>query len=428
MRAATPAAPPQQETTATEAGQAAAPEKKEVKGYRLPPEKYEQAIAYARARYRLYFIGFVYGLIVLLVVLAGRVAPKFRDWAERSSARRFLQALIYVPLLFVTLGVLGLPTGIYGHWLSLKYEQSVQSWPSWFWDWTKGQLIGLVIGTILIWILYGVVRRSPRRWWFYFWLAALPILIFLLFIGPYVIQPLFFQFEPLEGRQPALVTEIEKVVTRGGLTIPRERMFEMKASEKLKSVNAYVTGFGASKRVVIWDTTIEKMTVPQTLFVFGHEMGHYVLLHILKFIAFFAGVLLVFLYLGYRGLHWALRRWSARWAIRGVDDWASLPVLMLFLSLFGFLASPATNTFGRYIEHQADIYGLEVIHGIVPDSQQAGAEAFQILGEINLADPNPSRFIKFWLYDHPPLNERIIFAQTYDPWSKGEPTQFVPEP
>jgi len=420
---AQPAPPVLQETPTPQP-----PEKAEVTSYRLSPEKYRQAVAYSRARYRLYFIGFVYGVVVLLVVLAGRVAPRLRELAERASGRRFVQTLVYAPLLLLTMDVLGLPTALYGHWLSRKYEQSIQGWGSWFWDWTKGELIGFLIGIFLIWILYGVIRRSPRRWWFYFWLAALPILVFLLFLAPIVIQPLFFRFEPLVAKQPALVTEIEKVVQRGGLEIPRERMFEMKASEKLKALNAYVAGFGASKRVVVWDTTIQRMTTPQTLFVFGHEMGHYVLGHILRLIIASAVVLLVFLFLGYRGMHWALARWGSRWSIRGVDDWASLPVLMLFFALFGFLASPVFNSYSRMLEHDADVYGLEVTHGIVPNSGQAAAEAFQILGEINLADPEPSAFIKVWLYDHPPLGERLVFAREYDPWSKGEPPQFVREP
>ena len=178
--------------------------------------------------------------------------------------------------------------------------------------------------------------------------------------------------------------------------------------------------------MVVWDTTIQKTTIPETLFVFGHEMGHYVLGHIWKGIGFFAVVLLMFLYLGYCGMPWMLARWGEGWGIRGVDDWASLPALFLLLSIFGFLFSPLANSFSRYQEHQADIYGLEVIHGLVPNSQQAAGQAFQILGEVNLSDPNPSEFIKIWLYSHPPLNERIVFAQTYDPWSKGEPTQFVP--
>ena len=270
-------------------------------------------------------LGLLTGLLILIGVLSLRWVPKFRDLAERASGRRFVQVLVFTPLLILTVDILGMPTTLYGHWLSVRYDQSVQSWPSWFWDWTKGELIGIVISVILIWILFGVIRRSPTRWWFYFWLASLPILLFLFFIAPLVIQPLFFKFEPLQKTQPALVQEIGKVVKRGGLEIPPEKMFEMKASEKLKSVNAYVTGFGASKRVVVWDTTLARMTPDQTLFVFGHEMGHYVLGHIFKLITFTALVLLLFLFLGYRCLGWVLERWGERWAIRGTEDWASLP-------------------------------------------------------------------------------------------------------
>jgi STE24 endopeptidase len=421
-----PAQAPPEEAPAAAAQQpapeAAAPatteEKKPVTEFTLPPEKYEKAIAFSRAKYQLYFIDFIYGLIVLLAVLAWRVAPKFRDWAERASKRRFVQVLVFTPLIVLTLDVLGLPTAIYRQWLSLKYEQSIQGWGSWFWDWTKGELIGIVVSIFLVWILYGVIRRSPRRWWFYFWLTAIPIIVFLLFISPVIIDPLFFKFTPLEGKQPELVSQIEQVVKRGGLEIPRDRIFEMNASSKLKSVNAYVTGFGASKRVVVWDTTIANMNKGQTLFVFGHEMGHYVLHHIPRTIAFLSAVLLVALFLGYR-------RWGERWGIRGIDDWASLPVLLLFFSVFSFFISPVINTYSRAQEHEADVYGIEVIHGIVPHSHDAAAEAFQILGEISLSDPKPNAFIKVWLYSHPPLNERIEFIRSYDPWSRGEPRKFV---
>jgi STE24 endopeptidase len=428
-----PAQAPPEEAPAAAAQQpapeAAAPatteEKKPVTEFTLPPEKYEKAIAFSRAKYQLYFIDFIYGLIVLLAVLAWRVAPKFRDWAERASKRRFVQVLVFTPLIVLTLDVLGLPTAIYRQWLSLKYEQSIQGWGSWFWDWTKGELIGIVVSIFLVWILYGVIRRSPRRWWFYFWLTAIPIIVFLLFISPVIIDPLFFKFTPLEGKQPELVSQIEQVVKRGGLEIPRDRIFEMNASSKLKSVNAYVTGFGASKRVVVWDTTIANMNKGQTLFVFGHEMGHYVLHHIPRTIAFLSAVLLVALFLGYHAMHRAQRRWGERWGIRGIDDWASLPVLLLFFSVFSFFISPVINTYSRAQEHEADVYGIEVIHGIVPHSHDAAAEAFQILGEISLSDPKPNAFIKVWLYSHPPLNERIEFIRSYDPWSRGEPRKFV---
>jgi Zn-dependent protease with chaperone function len=157
------------------------------------------------------------------------------------------------------------------------------------------------------------------------------------------------------------------------------------------------------------------MTTPQTLFVVGHEMGHYMLGHIPKGIAFVGCLIIGVLFLVYRAVLWALARRQKGWAIRNLEDWASLPVLMLFFSLFVFLAEPVGNTFSRYQEHQADVYGLDVTCGIVPDSSQAAAEAFQVIGEIDLADPQPGAFIKFWLYSHPPLAERIAFAREYKP-------------
>lgn len=401
--------------------------KKEVTEFTLSPEKHQQAIEYRRAGYKLHFFNAAYGVLILLAVLWLGISARFRDWAEGASKRRFVQALIFVPLLTLTVDILSLPTGIYGQWLSLKYEQSVQGWGSWFWDWTKGELIGLVLSVLLLWMMYAIIRRSPRRWWFYFWLASIPIIILLLFITPVLIQPLFFQFEPLAAKQPQLVEEIEKVVARGGLEIPRERMFEMNASEKFKSINAYVTGFGASKRVVVWDTTLQRMNTEQTLYVFGHEMGHYVLGHISKTIGVICVLLLVFLYLGYRGMHWAVGKWGAGWGVRSVDDWASLPVFFALLAVLSFFSEPAVNTFSRGIEHEADIYGLEVTHGIVSNPQKTAAEAFQVLGEINLADPEPHPIIKVWLYNHPALNERLVFVRNYDPWTKGEPTQFIPK-
>jgi STE24 endopeptidase len=252
-------------------------------------------------------------------------------------------------------------------------------------------------------------------------LAAIPIVVFLQFLAPVVITPLFYKFEPLAAKQPALVSEIEKVTPRGGLAIPRDRMFEMKASEKLNSVNAYVAGIGASKRVVVWDTTLQKMTIGQTLFVFGHEMGHYVLGHVPLLIVVQCLLLLIVLYAGYLAMQRTVQRVGKRWDIPGVDDWASLPLLLLVVTVVSFVMEPALNSFSRVLEHNADVYGLEVIHGIVPDAPQAAAQAFQILGEVSLSDPNPSPFIKFWLYDHPGVSERVRFAAEYDPWANGTP-------
>lgn len=393
--------------------------------YTLTPEKYRKAVAYARARYGLHFAAFLWSVLVLVVLIALRLAPRFRDRAEALSKRRLVQAAIFVPLLLTAQAVLELPTGIYGHRLSRLYDQSVQGWGSWLWDQAKELIVGLVVAIPLAWLLYAILRRSPRRWWLGFWLALLPILVFLIFAMPLVVDPLFFRFEPLSPKNPELAGKIEEVTVRAGHPIARERMFEMNASSKYKSINAYVTGLGASKRVVVWDTTIARTTVPQTLFVFGHEMGHYVLAHIPKFIAFSWALLFVLLALSAKVLTRLLGRPGGRWGIREVSDWASLPVLLLVVTVAGELAQPIVNGFIRAQEHDADVFGLEAVHGIVPDSQRAAAQAFQILGEVNLSDPDPSPFIRFWLYDHPPLAERLRFAARYDPWGGGEKPKYV---
>lgn len=424
-----PAAREQIEAAPTQNGPSRTPpagaEKKETSTYKLSPERYAQAIAYSRAGYRLYFVRFAYGLTILWMLLRFRIARRFRDWAEAASGIRFVQVAIFVLLLSLTIDGLELPLRFYGHSLALHYGQSVQGWGSWLWDWTKGEMIGVSLGAMLAWILYSMIRWRPRRWWFYFWVAALPIGLLLVFSGPLIIDPLFNKFEPLEKSYAELVTAIEQVVQRGGMDIPRERMFLMRASEKNTEINAYVTGIGASKRVVVWDNTIRDTTLPETLFIFGHEMGHYVLHHVWKGFIFFAVFLFVLLYAGFHALHWMLGRWGASWGIYAPEDLATLPVMLLLMSVILFFGTPIISAYSRNQEHQADIYGLEVIHGIVPNSSEVAAHAFQVLGEVDLSDPNPPAFIAFWLYSHPPLADRLVFAHGYDPWSKGEHPKYV---
>jgi STE24 endopeptidase len=409
---------------ATNAESAPAPQKK-ITAYTLPPDLYKKAVALGRFHFRFNLIGFFYGLFVLWIILRFGFAPKFRDWAEKASRNSFLQVLVFAPLFLLTMAVLGLPSDIYEYTTERKYGLSIQNWGSWFWDWTKGELIAVVLGIVLIWILYAAIRRSPRRWWFYFWLASVPIAVFLVFAQPVVIDPMFHKFESLQQKDPALTASLEQMVQRAGQTIPPERMFWMGAGEKTTELNAYVTGIGASKRIVVWDNTIAKMTTPQIVFVAGHEMGHYVLNHIWKGLAFAAVFLFVLFYLAFRTIGWLLARWGGGWGIRSVDDLASLPALLLLISIFAFIAGPIASAFSRHDEHQADQYGLEVTHGLTPDSSQVAAQAFQVLGEVDLSNPEPNPVDVLMFYSHPTIPDRIRFALTYDPWSKGEQPEFV---
>ena len=396
--------------------------------YALPPDKLAKAITLTRIRTAIGFADTGWGILSMLLLIVLGVPAKFRDWAVAASKYRWVQCLIFVPLFFLTTTIVGLPLDLYSQHIERAYGQSVQGWPSWTGDQFKSLLLSFVIGVLIVMLLFWVIRKSPKRWWLWFWLASLPIIALLVFIAPVVIDPIFDKFEPLQQSDPALVTRLEEVVHRGGMVIPPERMFLMKASAKYTGINAYVTGFGASKRVVVWDTSISKATPDEISFIFGHEMGHYVLNHIYKTMGFIAGLLLVMLCLAYYSVHWLVRRFGAAWKIPSVDDWAALAILMLILSVFSFLSEPMLNAYSRAHEHAADVYGQEVIHGIVANPQQVARASFQLLGESYLDDPNPRPFIEFWTYSHPSTAHRAAFAASYNPWAPGQkPKYFPPE-
>jgi Zn-dependent protease with chaperone function len=416
--ASEPSSPPAQSVTTT----ASRPETAQ---YTLSHDRYEKAIAFSRASYSLYFVSHITALAFLILFLWLGVAAKFRDISEAVSDRKWAQGLVFIPLLFLTLDILHLPLNIYWHALSLRYEQSTQRWGSWFSDWAKREVLGVAFGIVIVFILLSVMRWSPRRWWLFFWFPAVLIMLGLFEMTPLVIDPLFNKFEPLSQRHVDLVAAIEKLATKAGVPIPPDRMFLMMASRKTNAVDAYVTGLGASKRIVIWDTLIQKASPDETLFIVGHEMGHYVLAHVWKGFLFGAAGLFLALFLLFRGLYWALDLWGEPWKVCGTEDWVSFVVLLLLLQVLLFFSSPMINAISRVEEHQADVYGLELIHGLVPNSEEVAAHAFQVLGELDLADPNPPLFIKFWLYSHPPLAERLVFAHSYDPWSKGEAPAYV---
>jgi STE24 endopeptidase len=416
---------PASDQKASSAAQPVSVQKAPTVEYTLPPDKLAKSKALYDISGRLRIIGTVWGFVVLLAILSLGLVARFRDWAERASGKSFVQALVVVPLFLIVLNVVDWPLAAYSHKISLEYGLSVQRWGSWFGDLLKGLAISLVIFTLLLWLMIWIIRKSPRRWWLYFWLIVLPILVFLVIIEPVVIDPMFNKFEALDKSNPQLVDAIETVLHRGGVTIPRDRMFLMKASEKVTTLNAYVTGFGPSKRVVVWDTTIQKASTPETLFVFGHEMGHYVLNHVVIGLCAAAVGLLIGLYLLYRLSGWFLRHWGPRWQIRELGDWAALPMIFLIFSILGFISQPISASIGRVIEHNADVYGLEVTHGINANSQEAAAHAFQVLGELSLSYPYPGKLVVFWYYDHPSIPDRVRFAHRYDPWDKGEQPKYV---
>lgn len=388
--------------------------------YSLPPEKLARAIAYSRIRVILGFMESGWGILQLLLLLALGVVAKMRNVAVNLSRNRWLQGFAFTFLLLAVTTLLDLPLDLYGQHAARVYGQSVQGWGSWIWDAAKGFLLTFVFGGLLVMLLFWVIRKSPGRWWFWFWIPAMIAVLIAVFVAPVLIDPLFNKFEPLAKTNPALVDRLEQVVARGGIVIPPNRMFLMKASEKVTTLNAYVTGYGASKRVVVWDNSITRATPDEISFIFGHEMGHYVLNHIPATLLFLGVLLLIEFYVGYRGVRWMIARYGMRWKIPSQNDWGALVVLLLVLSVLSFLSEPVVNGYSRMHEHDADVYGQEAIHGIVANPQEVAQQSFQLLGEMSLTDPNPNPFVEFWTFSHPSVASRAAFAAKYNPWIAGQ--------
>src|ERR1700682_1422522 len=179
--------------------------------YTLPPDKLEKARTLYYLGGKLRIIGTAYYLLILLAILNFGVATRYRDWAEKAAKYRFVQALVFVPLLILTITVLQLPLYVYRHSIGLQYGLSVQHWGSWFRDVLLGEAISVAITTVAVWFVTNRIRKNPKRWWFHSWWIATIFVVFFIYITPIAIDPLFNKFESLDAHNPQLVDAIEKV-------------------------------------------------------------------------------------------------------------------------------------------------------------------------------------------------------------------------
>jgi Zn-dependent protease with chaperone function len=417
-------AAPSQPAPASTTASSAPSQPANAQAYSLPPDKLAKAITLNRIRLILDIGDSLWGLAVLWLLLATGWAARLAGRAERLLGRRWLQGLLFFAVFLLVTSLASLPLDAIGHTVSRHYGISVQGWGSWLGDLAKGLGLTLLFGMPILLLFNWLVRKYQRSYWVRIWLFTLPLILLSVFASP-LLDPIFNKFEPLTKSHPALVAKLETVVARTGTRIAPERMFLMKASAKSNGLNAYVTGIGATKRFVMWDTATDRLPDDEVLFIFGHESGHYVLNHIpQELFGMAAGLFFVFWgSAAFAG--WLTRRFGTRWQLGSQDGTAPLAtrqgflVLILALSIASFVLQPVGNTFSRHFEHEADVYGQEAIHGLVADPQKTTVSAFNHIGEAWLEDPNPSPFIEFWEYNHPSVQSRANFAAHYDPWANG---------
>jgi Zn-dependent protease with chaperone function len=374
------------------------------------------AIQYHRSGNVLWAVETGLGMIIPAVLLFSGLSARMRSLSDRVGRRWLLSVVLYAVLFTLLVAVLTLPLSYYaGYVRQHLYGLSNQSFGAWAGDWVKGVAVGGVGLAAVLWIPYLLLRRSPLLWWLYGGLTSLPLTALLLVITPVWVDPLFNDYETMEDR--VLESNILTLARRAG--IGGSRVYQVDKSADTKLVNAYVTGVGATKRIVLWDTLLERLEDDQILFVTAHEMGHFVLRHTL-YIIIAAGILItVSLYAVHRTAGRLIARLSRRFGFDDLTDVASFPLLLLLGNVASFLLAPLVLGFSRHQEHEADRFALEITR-----DNYAAASTFVVLQRENLAVPRPGRLYVMWRSSHPPLADRVAFANHYRPWEAGQPLRY----
>ncbi|MDQ0268810.1 M48 family metallopeptidase [Cytobacillus purgationiresistens] len=360
---------------------------------------------YSKIRNLLFFLSTPFEWLFYLFILLLGLSNAFKKWGEQSSKYKFVKSSIYVAWLSLFAFIATTPLSYISFTLSKQYNISTQS----FGGWMKDELIdfwvnfGMMI--VIVYVLYWLINRSTKRWWFYAWLLTIPFSLFLMFLQPVVIDPLYNDFYPLKDKE--LETKILDIAKKAN--IPAEHVFEVNMAEKTNALNAYVTGIGSNSRIVLWDTTLDKLNDDQILFIMAHEMAHYVEKHIYIGIAGYLLLSLVGLYLTSKIMEWVIARWGAALKIPSVNDIRSLPLFLMIISMLLFVSSPLSNAVSRYQETRADKYAIEM----TKDSE-AGIKTFQELTRSGLSQVNPPLLVKFFRYGHPSMLERITMLEEYE--------------
>jgi len=360
----------------------------------------------------------LYDLLIALVILFSGLAAALRNIAHGLGRRLYVRVLVFLALYTLADFVLGFPLACYrGYALEHQYGLSTQSLLAWLGEQGKDAAVTVFTFGLLpiLWLAWRAIQRWPRDWWLPVAAGTLPLILAGALLQPLVIDPLYNRFTPLRDQQ--LKERILELAARA--EIPGRDVYEVNKSAQTLKFNAYVSGFGPSQRIVLWDTMLQGMEEDEILFVMGHEMGHYRLGHIWKGIGLVSLMSFLFFFLVSRLAGWAVARFGAHWGFEDPGDVAAMPLLAALVTLLALVAQPAVNGFSRAIEHEADVFAVEVTR-----DNDAGARAFLKLGSQNRSNPEPSAFVKLFLYTHPPLVERTRFALDYRPWEEGKANRY----
>ncbi|WP_243291435.1 M48 family metallopeptidase [Bacillus sp. FJAT-47783] len=360
---------------------------------------------YSRIKNLLFFIGIPLEWFLFFVILSVGVSKKFQEWAQTASKISVIQTALYFFWLSLFVTVLTLPLEWIGYKISTDYQITTQPLSGWIRDSIIDFFVNYALMLLIVVVLYWLIRKFEKRWWLYAWLLSVPFSLFMMFIQPVVIDPLYNDFYPLKDKE----LEAKILAIADEANIPAEHVYEVNMSMKTNALNAYVTGIGSNSRIVLWDTTLQKLEEDEILFIMAHEMGHYVMKHIYYGIGAYLLLSFFGLYLTSRLMRFVCGKWKEQLKITSIRDISSLPLFLMIIGMLSFAVSPFSNMMSRVQEKKADLYAIEMT-----ENADAAVRTFQDLSKHGLSEVNPPRLVKIFRYGHPTLMERILYIQEED--------------
>ena len=364
----------------------------------IDEEKLGKSSAYTFDSSRLGLWDSLFDNALLVVFLFGGLIAAYDRYISSLSVSSIVSALLFFLLLTWVSILLGIPFDLYGTFrIEARYGFNTTTPRLWVIDFFKSQVIGVILLSLLITVVFSLIRWSPQSWWLWVWGFMALFGLFMMFISPYVIEPLFNKFEPVT--EDGLEDEIRIMMERAGLKVGR--VMQMDASRRSRHSNAYFTGIGKVKRIVLFDTLIRQMSHGEILAVLAHEIGHWKKGHIWKRLLWaeimaFAGSWISFKLLAWPGLPGLL---DLPWDI-------SLPARMVVLgfvaSLVMFPLGPFSAWRSRCHEREADRFAADLT-----GRPQDLASAMVKLSVENLSNLFPHPLYAAFYYSHPPAVERI---------------------
>jgi STE24 endopeptidase len=363
----------------------------------------QRSNAYFEGGYVLLVVDTVYAIAVMALLLWLGISARMRNLAQRWTNSRFWQVPIYALMFLAITAAATFPLTVYEDFIrEHAYGLSNMTFLQWLGDFAKDFAIQLVFGTILITLIYAAIRATGRFWWLWGWAIVMVFLVIGIAVSPVFIEPMFNHYEPL--KPGPVKAEILSLARSNG--IPVTNVYEFNASRQSTRISANVAGLFGTTRIAMTDNLLKRCSPREIYAVLGHEMGHYVLDHVVIGLTWLGLLLLAgfgFVAWGYRRL---TDRFGSRWGVQALADPAGLPVAVALITFFMFVATPVLNTINRTIERQADIFGLNTARQ--PDGF---ATVTLKLAEYRKLDPSP--FEEFVFYDHPSGRSRITMAMRW---------------